>query len=57
MIDELLAGSINQHYLEGPLKLQQQLENNTLPIIAQLRRALSILFHFSRKLSPNKVIE
>lgn len=46
----------NSKDLEGPLKIHAKLDSNTLEVIAQIRRALSILFHFARKLSPNKVI-
>ncbi|XP_065371725.1 ectopic P granules protein 5 homolog isoform X2 [Calliphora vicina] len=52
MIDELIYCPSKD--VDEPLKLQSQLDSNLLTIIAQLRRALSILFHFSRKLSPNK---
>ncbi|XP_059219883.1 ectopic P granules protein 5 homolog isoform X1 [Stomoxys calcitrans] len=56
MIDEIIVFPFKRHegILEGPLKLHKQLDNDCLHVIAQIRRALSILFHFSRKLSPNK---
>lgn len=54
IIDELIYYPAAD--FEGPLKLQSQLDSNALAIIAQIRKALSVLFHFSRKLSPNKVI-
>ncbi|KAM7362755.1 ectopic P-granules autophagy protein 5 [Cochliomyia hominivorax] len=52
MIDEIICNPSKD--IEGPLKLQTQLDSNALVVIAQIRRALSILFYFSRKLSPNK---
>ncbi|XP_005180740.1 ectopic P granules protein 5 homolog isoform X2 [Musca domestica] len=56
MIDEIIIfqNRSHDHLLEGPLKLHPHLDNYSLQIISQIRRALSILFHFSRKLSPNK---
>ncbi|XP_073818455.1 ectopic P-granules autophagy protein 5 isoform X2 [Musca autumnalis] len=56
MIDEIIILPHRRHdqLLEGPLKLHPHLDNYSLQIISQIRRALSILFHFSRKLSPNK---
>uniref|UniRef100_A0A1A9VTB9 Uncharacterized protein n=1 Tax=Glossina austeni TaxID=7395 RepID=A0A1A9VTB9_GLOAU len=55
MIDEIISFPLdNNDNLMGPLKLQPLLDNDSLQCLAKVRRALSILFHFARKLSPNK---
>uniref|UniRef100_A0A1A9W6G3 Ectopic P granules protein 5 homolog n=1 Tax=Glossina brevipalpis TaxID=37001 RepID=A0A1A9W6G3_9MUSC len=55
MIDEIINFPLqSNNNLMGPLKLQSLLDNDSLQCLAKIRRALSILFHFARKLSPNK---
>ncbi|XP_037885384.1 ectopic P granules protein 5 homolog isoform X1 [Glossina fuscipes] len=55
MIDEIISFPLDTNdNLMGPLKLQPLLDNDSLQCLAKVRRALSILFHFARKLSPNK---
>ncbi|TMW42672.1 hypothetical protein DOY81_012247 [Sarcophaga bullata] len=55
MIDEIIYQP--KIPIDENLTLRQHLDDNTTTVVMEIRKALTILFHFSRKLSPNKDFE
>lgn len=56
MIDDVISPNcLVKLAQKEKITLQKQLDPSVVPYVAHLRRSISILFNFVRKLSPNKV--
>ncbi|XP_017477815.1 PREDICTED: ectopic P granules protein 5 homolog isoform X2 [Rhagoletis zephyria] len=55
MIDDIISTECLMRLAQNEkITLQKVLDSAVIPYVAQLRRSISILFNFMRKLSPNK---